>query len=178
MANYNDIINNKIDSLRRRITVLSQQASSTEITYYSRKTVLTDAQIKTLADVYPELVPAPGAGKALIFIGAAYLYKSPGGVGYDGITSETNLVINYGETNMASGPTLFDNAVEQYAYSSPISKTVSTGNWAGYNQTEFSNFTPENQPITLMLTNGFVNLTGGHPDNTLEVTVFYSIVDL
>src|SRR5689334_20436757 len=50
-----------------------------QIPIYKSETILYDADIKALPTTYPELVPAPGVGKGIVFLGAAMAFDFSGG---------------------------------------------------------------------------------------------------
>ncbi len=146
---------------------------SAVVTVYQRKTILTDAQIKALPTTPIELVPAPGAGKTYIFHRALIVSKFTGGAyttedtdpgPFIGMPGAGDIKLALSENPDAMW--LFtDNSEEGQA---DILPSAMRSNYVS----EY-----ENKPL-ILYTQTAINLTGGNAANTLEVTVFYSIVDL
>lgn len=149
---------------------------------------LTDAQIKALSpDSTFELVAAPGVDKMLLVMFAVVRLKMASGA-YTNVDANAMLFIGYGDgatayTDYASNMTsmIGSNSVRTSILTSAISAYPLTGN-GDIMPTYFNNFVEadfNNTSLVLVLDNkssGF--LTGGNAANTMEVTVFYSIVDL
>jgi hypothetical protein len=160
---------------------------ATEVTVYQLKTVLTDAQIKALPTTSIELVPAMSAGQLPMVHGGLVVIKNVAGayananinaymsVVYtkDGIVltdaaflRTSNLLALTGAANTMfqfSPRVRWDNAfpaLEGTDVYSPLENFDGSG-------------------LSLFIDNaGSGDFTGGNAANTLEVTVFYSIVDL
>lgn len=72
-------------------------AEGVHLRTFRRRAVVTSAQLLALFATPIEIVPAPGAGKALIFEGV--LIHKPAGVAYAGIAAGEDLAVKY--TNAA-----------------------------------------------------------------------------
>jgi hypothetical protein len=150
------------------------------VAVYQRKTILTDAQIKALPLNYIEVVPAPGVGKALVFHQVLIVFKSPTAAPYDNLSGDDHFIIAYGDFDKeVSDLILFVNTTltKSFATARPTATTISGGSWLGYGNTTLDDFDRENMPFKLCMTTS-TEFTGDTADNTLEVTVFYSIIDL
>jgi hypothetical protein len=161
-----------------------------QIPIFKRKTILTDAQIKALPTTPVELVPAPGAGKILIFQGAVY-HKKAMAAAYTGIQPYDGIYIAIGTSQGVEGGFWDDPdssladftellgtspSTDYFYHSLPLISMV--GNYQRARQISFDN-NGVNQPFRLIWGGGGSDpLTGGDASNTMEVTVFYSIVDL
>jgi hypothetical protein len=155
----------------------------------SKTVTLTDAQIKALPSTPVEIVPAPGAGKALIpfqivlrmSIATAYANIGDKAGIADTLFAFTPLANGSGDWVTASlggtnkvayallAPYLYDGAEGIVAPARPNASTDVVAN----------------QPIALQCSNfngeeytDLGNFTGGHASNTLKVTVFYTIIDV
>jgi hypothetical protein len=149
---------------------------ATEVTYYSRKTVLTDAQIKALPSTPVELVPAPGAGKVVMVSDYVWQVKTPG-------ADYTN--IEFGETSSITliyGADYQDDASEGFENIGFCFENNRINRFCGVGFLQVKTWEEAaiiNKAVYLYAENGSSgNFTGGHASNTLEITVFYSIVDL
>jgi hypothetical protein len=166
-------------------------SSATEVVMYQLKTVLTHAQILGLATgTSVELVPAQGAGKLIYYHGATV--RRPAFTAPYVISEFDKLYIEY----TGSG-----GWVDQvFNYDTGTSPTVNSLNFllasnTGSDRVYFNNQNVESHPeygsvptpiLVADATNVGLSLraepidtwSGGHADNTLEVTVFYSVVDL
>ncbi len=146
------------------------------------KTILTDAQIKALSTTPIELVEAPGEGKMLIYHSA--LLSSKIGVGYsysnrseDYPDSDIHIAWggqkyasqNFPFNNLLEGKT--DNSIYVVGNSAGINSNTITGMDTNYSQIN-------NKSLDLVVYNTDGDFTGGNVANTIEVTIFYSIVDL
>ena len=158
-------------------------SGATTVTVYQLKTTLTDAQIKALPTTYVELVPAPGAGKLLVFHRALIVSKTIGGA-YTNVDAQNALVVVYGDWEVEAGTLV---PMSQVAANKLGFMTIGTtddlrASWTTYQQDKLADFYMDdlaNMPFKLVAGNGSAgDFTGGNAANTLEVTVFYSIVDL
>ena len=163
--------------------VFTAPGGAVEVAVYQRKTVLTDAQIKALPTTPVELVPAPGVGKFLTYHSAVVLRK-PFAAGYTNISNNDTIYIDlddYGVSrvftdNVESGLQDLSELLGGYAPEQKKLWTVGINGGTRPNMMGINGST-DNEPLRLVgMASG--NWTGGHANNTLEVTVFYSIVDL
>ena len=127
---------------------------------------ITSAQIKALNATPIELVPAPGAGRAIIFFGI--LMSKPAGTAYAGIAGGEDLAVKYTDASglqVASAETtgFLDQTSLQTRYA-PVYSAASGD----------SSYTPVvNAALVLHLLSG--EITTG--DTALNCVVQYSIVD-
>lgn len=169
-------------------TVFDEVGGVSEVVSYQRKTILTDAQIKALPNTFVEVVPTPGAGKAILFHGATIVSKIEAGNGYTNVTNdiESYCSVSYGNDNK-SASNLMQNVLvfadkEPDGYQVQVLMPYFVGfsfganNWPVCMSTDTS--TIENQPLKIVCYNTDGVLTGGDSSNTIEVSVTYSIVDL
>jgi hypothetical protein len=168
----------------------SQAGTPQEVAEYELKTVLTDAEIKALQTTSIQLVPAQGAGKALFFKGAIFRKKFTAG-SYGTFTDGDVLYIRYADpaSRQLDAGFVQDNAngvsaLEDFfwttgeKYFDPIKQNLQGTNKLQQPSVIADAMEFENKALELkaIIANG--DLTGGNAANTLEVTVYYSIVDL
>lgn len=146
-------------------------------TVYSTSVTLTDAQIKALPDTDVDLVGAPGAGKLLQYKGAVWDISPSGGA----YTNEDafEIATKIGDYGVAAG--YIESAQGYFGGDTrtflDIPPNYDSG--GGFGIAGFADETSINQPIKLTASNAAAgSLTGGHADNYLDVTVFYSIIDV
>ena len=163
-----------------------------EVTVLSQAVVLTDEQIKELPTTPVEIVPAPGAGKIILpLYGVARLQWVSD---YDNIHEAAQLRFVVGTAGDALFPFRQDNA-------SDVSGLLAGGGpdgSIGWSPTRFSGKVPVapgpvlgsgtaqfydsdlvNFPLVFQADNGASgNFTGGNADNSLKVTVLYTIIDV
>lgn len=144
-------------------------------------TTLTDAQIKTLPTTRVLIVPAPGPGRVTVCSAVhgnaercVLNYATPAGVGYTNRDASPRFRIRLGTTgpwsNYFAHVTMFD------THSSLYLPAFFDANSGGSNADWYDEF--DNIPVYLSMVNGALgNLTGGHPSNTLTVTVAYNVYD-
>jgi hypothetical protein len=160
------------------------------VTVYQLKTVLTDAQIKALPTTPIDVVPAPGAGKVVL---PTFFYIIRKGLAYDNIDPDGYM---YLDTDMGYYGTLIANRSDEslvgldhllnYDAGLPGSGmfgTLHNGKFSARYNTLIPTETFvlecfENKAIRLSISSGIGDLTGGDSANSMEVTVFYSIVDV
>lgn len=154
-----------------------------QVPIFQRKTTLTDAQIKALQTTYIELVPAPGAGKAIVFHRALLNWDLQGGT-YTNVNADNAIMISYGDwSKEVSSLTTVPALAQNYTYlMTLLTIPEDRPTWSGYvrdfTDGSFSNFI-DNTPLKLIASNGADgDFTGGNVANSLEVTIFYSIVDI
>lgn len=155
---------------------------------------LTDAQIKALPTTPVEIVPAPGANRMLV-IQTALLSTNAAAGAYTNVTSDNFSYVRfwYGSNDYAS--VLTDRNIAGFDLSSVFSNGRITVFppmlLIGYESAVLGNpvmfVGPDiyarndavNQPIMLSVSNhNNGDFTGGHPDNTLKVIVFYAIIEV
>lgn len=159
--------------------VINQETPSAELKFFWEKTTLTDAMIKTLPTVGVEVAPAPGANKIIIPIAAFGMINY---VGDAYINTDPSVMLLLGPSAM-SGISPISAYAERVYFQVPIPWSVqpSSGAWSGKVISEAAQFDDSAINAPLILKDEFPggsNYTGGNPGNTMEVTVFYSIVDL
>jgi hypothetical protein len=155
-------------------------AGATEVVVYKRKTVLTDAQIKAAVLAPIELVPAQGAGKGIVFHTAWFHSKVT--VSYE-TGSNADAEIVYGPAGGYTAAYLQTSISALTAGLTKILVVPQIGVVSGGYVTEILSaadveavdnvglyFAPWNDEEA--------NFTGGDAGNTLEITVFYSLIDL
>jgi hypothetical protein len=152
-----------------------------QVAIYKRKVTLTDAQIKALPTTSIDLVDAPGAGKMILPHAVRYVLNNEAGAytNLDGttcllVTKVGGLILNSVYDENAEGNF---GAAYKWFMICMLSQNVIGGATYAYSV----GATPtENEPLKLVLANGspsIGDLTGGHADNSMKITVFYSIVD-
>lgn len=149
---------------------------------------LTDAQIKALPTTPFDLLPAPGAGKIIQFLGAVLNWDFAAGQytnrnadcvllaalnGWAG-TAASNFS-NLEEFNVGGRVSLMQ-------FLSAFNFNQSSGPWTNYAHWTDNTSNPSsayiNTPLQLMVDNaGSGNFTGGNAANSLKVTVTYQIID-
>jgi hypothetical protein len=156
---------------------------------YQRKTTLTDAQIKDLLNTPIEVVPAPGAGKSIMVHSAIIKLDFTAGT-YTDVT-DASWQLFYDNWKPASGMIFVGDALFVSEGEGIIGKIppheleAGAGGFAGAiltNTARSLTSTQVDNKAVSIAESGFAyagtGYTGGHANNTVEVTVFYSIVDL
>jgi hypothetical protein len=164
------------------ISANGQTADSTtgdvQLPIYKRKVTLTDAQIKALPTTEVEVVPGQGAGKMVIFhYATVYLQHS---ADYGNISPDATLKIAYSGIAISASSVLSE---ADFCISNLLALGLSAGQLLPASSSLGDNGTyayddVSNRGFALRCSNTAGNFTGGDASNTLEVTVFYSIVDL
>jgi hypothetical protein len=133
---------------------------------------LTNAQIKTLPTTAVEIIPAPGANKAIVPL-IVLAYRSFG-TAYTNIDADGTLT--FGTTDVAQCPAIAN--VDGGA----TALTTFLGDTAGmplYLPSATGSSAVENAACVLRSDNGEAGaFTGGAAGNSLQVTVLYTIVDI
>jgi len=165
-------------------------AGGSEVATYQIKTILTDDQIKALPITPVELVPAPGAGSILIYHKAVF-NRPVSNVDYTGIGEDDGIDIKYDAGFSVSGGFWNDSNAGVVQLTTLLTNADLYGQYIttqfpvgvlnnGYTDPTIISTTDAsavNKAIVLS-GEGDSSWTGGDADNSLEVTVFYSIVDL
>lgn len=161
----------------------SEQYSPVASTVYSEVVTLTDEQIKSLPSSPVELLPSQGAGKMILPVSVVIKFNNT--ANYTNIAPTATLsVVHYGYGLLVSLSEEYNNGVSNllandgnmFAVLNPQSDVSPTaGMRAEFGFPEYF----ADQGLALNLYNGFNgDLTGGDPSNSLQVTVYYFIVDL
>jgi hypothetical protein len=143
----------------------------------SRRVVLTNAQIKTLPTTTVEVVPAPGLGKALLFMRA--LLDPSYTAGYTNIGDAGASTLWLSDTLAVSRVTV-DKPLQNAIADDPSNARITTLAPRGDGLDQLA----PNSPLRLEAYNSDANgnnigaFTGGDPANTLTVAVFYLTVDV
>jgi hypothetical protein len=144
---------------------------------YTKKVVLTDAQIKALPTTAIELVAAPGAGKLIKVISADAIIDTTAG----GYVVDTNcrwqLFLGTQEiTGLAQPELALATTPGIYFLPFPEFAAPGSGGDAGYLVTTSKSVTSMvNQPLKIKDDfNGVADYTGGNAANTVSVIVYYA----
>jgi hypothetical protein len=127
-------------------------------------------------------VPAPGAGKILLLHQACLVFKFDA-AGYTNAHADHYLMLAYGDWDVdaSSATKLFTNGLDTRG-AFVIPSVHSDASFASTTNIFSDSSTTSvfvNAPLKLIADNSSNgDFTGGNAANTLEVTVFYSIVDL
>ncbi len=131
---------------------------------------ITDAQFKSLDSTPITIIPAPGSGKAIMLMAWAIVKKfSAGAYGGSGAGSNGLQMYIDGTSNIFSTEIVVQaSAATNNLY---YDTNKETGEWG------FAAPIIENKAIELW-SNLSNDMTGGNAANTLNVTVYYAVVDL
>ena len=147
---------------------------------------LTNAQILTLPTAQVTILAAPGAGKRYLYHGGQVVIHNTAGVYgavHSGDGTAAKVTIMCGPQVSCPAPIgwiLEDGSEDALHELPPRVEASGPGDFEGI-IVGFSDYVSEyeNMPLRIRGTNGAsVNFTGGHADNTMDVTVFYSIADV
>lgn len=155
--------------------------------------VLTDAEIKALPNVFPEIVAAPGAGKMIKFDSGVVIVDCQAGP-YDNIDDGCDIAFFVSDqvsallANSASFTLvtnlLTDDSGVNYTVLSPQARlygTVSGTDLSGTLQAGRVRSASDatNQPLLFGADNGILgNFTMGNAANSMKITAFYYIIDV
>lgn len=150
----------------------------------SRTVTLTDAEIKALPTTGIEVIPAPGAGKAIYLMGAFLQSDFTAGVYIDSGTGDESLVLlaatNYLSNLFTSWSGVLTSGTKQSSYINSGFVEPGAGSFTGevVNPLRVASSDIENAAVIIKDDfNGVPDYTGGNAANTLDVTVFYTIVN-
>lgn len=132
---------------------------------FRRRKVVTSAQVKALHATPVEIVPAPGAGLALIFEGA--VVQKPAGTAYTGVAAGDDLTITY--TNAAG---LEVGRVETTGF---MDQATAQLRWCyGFRAASGISITPVANAALMISLLGDAITTGNRP---LNMEIHYRVVD-
>ena len=144
---------------------------------------LTDEQIKTVPTAGYEVVPAPGAGKALLLIQALITKSFGTGHEYETFDADSGLLLYVGDAE-ASLRVVEDSAFGGFLSNDGSGAVLLLPKHATRDETPFDPLAApidlswiENQAMTLEHQSAG-EFTAGNPANTMQVTVLYVIVDV
>jgi hypothetical protein len=178
--NYPVIYDEGADELQYVKTGAKTTINTGGSSYLVASVTLTDAQIKALPTTFIEVVPAPGVGKKILFLwGNMNFYFTAGAY----TTVDAVIQIAYGEWQAGASSYVEDNcfqATNSSATLTPFLRVyVAPSIWVGDLFVIPRAFnTVENLPLKVVGYNDSGDYTGGNAANTLEVTVYYVVVDL
>lgn len=149
------------------------------VSVLSQSTVLNDAQIKALPTTPFEIIPAPGAGKAIIPFAWAFTLNNSAG-GYDNIANAVWQLVGAG---LSAGLTVI---APQSRLATPGTHIIGLSGGEGYvgaggfEGTVICDSGTSGDGLAVNLAdlwNG-TDYTSGHAANSLKVTVLYTIIDV
>lgn len=178
----------------------SQAGTPTEVAVYQLKTILTNAQIKSLPSAPIQILAAEGAGKAIMCVSATIQFNIP--TPYTNISTETVTGPPISILGLIYGEGWDDDALptwNAHPAVGSLASLFSDGNILFFSPLvyrfggSYSSFTPspyilnkgdiDNAGIWLWCSNmesgsSLGDFTAGDDLNSMEITIAYSIVDL
>jgi hypothetical protein len=162
--------------------ITANQLAEGVVTVLSRTVELTDAQIKALPTTPLEVVESPGVGRLLRLVSG--FYKLHLIVDYENLDAVfPSLFLRHGGSSAlhslpasASGFLDWGGPADVVAWMTPFFGAVSGSpvEGVGYDLNDIAN-----SPFLVSADNGFSgDFTGGDTANTLQVTVYYTIIDV
>jgi hypothetical protein len=153
-----------------------------QIIMLQSKVIIPHEDITFLPSTPYELLPAPGAGKIYIFHAACLMWKFSAGA-YTNIGANNRLLITYGNYDAEASILTPFSATSSDRITVLPSITLDTAvpaAWPNFHEAAmpFQLASIINAPLKLYSGSNSGAYTGGNAANTLEVTVFYSIVNL
>lgn len=148
------------------VPVPGGEEPSVQIRTFRRRVVVTSAQLLALFATPQTIVPAPGANKANVFVGA--LIRKASGTAYAGIAAGEDLSVKYTDASgvevaQCEATGFLDQTTNQIRWVRP--QTAASGN---------SSITPiANSPLVLHMLTGEI-ITG---NSDLEIEVHYRVVN-
>ena len=158
-------------------------------TVYSRTVTLTDAQIKALPTTGVEVVPAPGAGQAIMPLFAVLVLDTSANY-YDNIDAAASLQVgadrmnslleSSGAGSAGSVSGFLQAGAPYYAILLPAQRTMAVAASPSGGMVGFSGSSDDIQDaIMVIASNGAAgNFTQGHASNVMSITVHYTVIDL
>lgn len=157
----------------------------TQIARIAHRTVrLTNAQIKALPTTAIELVPDPGRSKVIQFL-FGFASLTYGGAAYTNLTDGAHLDLVLGASTLVATPVLQKSAESNTSLAqllagthvvslSPLTKSSASLASAVAVPTGYS--ATRHAALNVTLTGNSGDLTGGHADTVLDITVYYAVV--
>ncbi len=155
---------------------------------YQATYVLNNAAIKLLPTAGPEVIPAPGAGRMLVFMSAYVLCDCQAGayVGASGGNDNLAFYVNEQVSNylvngggFGSNFEILFTDTEQVGgvWFAPLALAPSAGG-NNYTDSPKDSTGMTNQPMLLIASTASGNFTGGNAANTLKAIINYTIIDV
>lgn len=163
----------------------AEEFAAQALTIQKVTVTLTNAQIKALPTTPVEIVPAPGAGKAIQLLLARTVIHIAALGGYTNFNTfavqlfkGTDPLIDVSVPGTVGFFQGSDETIGTYVFTPAITTDGSDIHAATY-QANGSVERNDNQPLMFVIDNSVDgNLTAGNAANTLKITVYYIIIDL
>lgn len=165
----------------KSFAIQDRGANMAEQAIFSETKVLGDADILTLPSKPVEVVPAPGAGKAIRWLSAHLKFDTSDGAYVFDQGATWQLLVGSQEDSGLVSPLLGVGEEEgEHLFLVPPFYGIGAGGFGGYLTTSEKFLAGYvDQPLMIAdVYNGVSDYTGGGAANTLAVTVIYTIVDL